>query len=71
MSPLNYGTPVIYWNSKMALSSNTKRSYKDISDAIQTIKSALYLANESDNIPVKLINTWNEPRLEFNSWRNS
>ena len=36
-----------------------QESIKDINSAIQTIKSALYLADESGNTPVELIQAWN------------
>lgn len=36
-----------------------QESIKDINSAIQTIKSALFLADESGNTPVELIQAWN------------
>ena len=36
-----------------------QESIKDINSAIQSIKSALFLADESGNTPVELIQAWN------------
>ena len=40
-----------------------QESIKDINSAIQSIKSALYLADESGNIPVELIQAWDALNL--------
>ena len=40
-------------------------SIKDVGGAIQDIKAALYLANESGSIPIELMNTWYSLHLAF------
>jgi hypothetical protein len=40
-------------------------SIKDVGGAIQDIKAALYLANESGSIPIELMNTWHSLHAAF------
>lgn len=40
-------------------------SIKDVGRAIQDIKGALYLANESGSIPIELMNTWHSLHVVF------
>jgi hypothetical protein len=42
-----------------------QESIKDVGGAIQDIKSALYLANESGSIPIELMNTWHSLHFAF------
>jgi hypothetical protein len=42
-----------------------QESIKDVGGAIQDIKAALYLANESGSIPIELMNTWHSLHVAF------
>jgi hypothetical protein len=42
-----------------------QESIKDVGGAIQDIKAALYLANESGSIPIELMNTWHSLHAAF------